>query len=1225
MKNKFYPDHPLHQALRERILILDGAMGTMIQGYELGEDDFRGDLFSDHPLDLKGNNDLLCLTRPDVILDIHRKYLEAGADIAETNTFSANAISMLDYDLVDQVYKINLSAARLARKAADEYTLKTPEKPRYVAGALGPTNRTASLSPDVNQPAFRNITFEELRDAYYEQVRGLVDGGVDILLVETVFDTLNCKAALFAIDEFMKDTGKSIPIMLSVTIVDASGRTLSGQTLEAFCVSVAHADLLSIGINCALGATEMRPYIEELSQLSSVYISCYPNAGLPNAFGEYDQTAEEMAELIGEFAESGFLNIVGSCCGSTPEFTNAINTVMADKKPRQLPEISQLPQYSGMEPLTVRPESNFINVGERCNVTGSRRFSRLIQQGKMEEALQVALNQVENGAQVLDINMDEGLLDSEAAMEEFVRLIASEPDIAKLPLMIDSSKWSVIEVGLRNAQGKCIVNSVSLKEGEDSFREQAELARRYGAAVIVMAFDEEGQADSLERRKTICSRAYRMLTEEIGFPPHDIIFDPNIFAVATGIEEHNNYAIDFIEGTRFIKQELPGALVSGGVSNISFAFRGNDTVREAMHSAFLYHAIHAGMDMGIVNAGQITVYEDINDILLTKVEDVLLNRRNEATEDLVTYAENLRSDPKKKVAEAEWRSKSIEERLRYSLVKGITEHIEADAEEARQKYGRPLLVIEGPLMDGMNVVGDLFGSGKMFLPQVVKSARVMKKAVAYLNPFMEEESKIGEKAGKILLATVKGDVHDIGKNIVGVVLACNNYQIVDLGVMVPAKTILDKALEEEVDIIGLSGLITPSLDEMVHVAKEMKRRNIELPLLIGGATTSRTHTAVKIVPEYNEPIVHVLDASRSVGVVSKLLSSDQKKNFSAELVEDYNKVREAHQRKIASRELSAYVDAKKNHFKIDWNSPRPTPKLDGVKVINDIPLERLRDRIDWTPFFQAWEMKGSFPGILEHPVAGEEATRLYEDANELLEEIIEEKLLTANAVIGIFPAAAENDDIVIYADDERNEVIKRFPMLRQQMKKQEGRPNMSLADFVAPAKDGPKDYIGAFALTTGIGLDAIVEKFEKDNDDYKAILAKALADRLAEALAEYMHERTRRHYWGYAEGEDLSNEELIAESYEGIRPAPGYPACPDHSLKTDLFKLLSATENTGITLTESNAMVPTAAVSGFYFAHPEAHYFGIGKIGKDQVESYAKRLGLTVEQTERWLTPILGY
>jgi len=1224
MKNKFYPDHELHKILKERILILDGAMGTMIQSYELGEEDFRGKRYADHPTDLKGNNDLLCITRPDVILDIHRKYLEAGADITETNTFSANAISMLDYDLVDAVYDINVAAAKLARKAADEYTEKTPDKPRYVAGALGPTNRTASLSPDVNQPGYRNITFEELRAAYYEQTRGLVDGGSDILLVETVFDTLNCKAALFAIDEYMKDTGKSIPVMLSVTIVDASGRTLSGQTLEAFCVSVAHANLLSIGINCALGATEMRPYIEELSQLAPIYISCYPNAGLPNAFGEYDQTPEEMAELVGEFADSGFLNIVGSCCGSTPEFTRAISSTMSKKTPRTLPEITQIPQYSGMEPLTIRPDSNFVNVGERCNVTGSRRFSRLIQEDKMEEALQVALNQVENGAQVLDINMDEGLLDSEAAMLEFVRLIASEPDIAKLPLMIDSSKWSVIEVGLQNAQGKCIVNSLSLKEGEDIFREQAELARRYGAAVIVMAFDETGQADTLERRKEICSRAYRILTEEIGFPPQDIIFDPNIFAVATGIEEHNNYAVDFIEGTRFIKNELPGALVSGGVSNISFAFRGNNTVREAMHSAFLYHAIHAGMDMGIVNAGQITVYEEIENALLTKVEDVLLNRKDDATEDLVSFAEGLKGDRKKKIVDLEWRKGSIEERMRYSLVKGITEFIEADAEEARQKYGRPLLVIEGPLMDGMNVVGDLFGSGKMFLPQVVKSARVMKKAVAYLQPFMEEESSAGDKAGRILLATVKGDVHDIGKNIVGVVLACNNYEIVDLGVMVPAKTILDKAIEEEVDVIGLSGLITPSLDEMVHVAKEMKRRELELPLLIGGATTSKTHTAVKIAPQYKEPIVHVLDASRSVGVVSKLLSKDHKSEFADNLANEYETVREAHERKLASRELASYGDAAKNCYKADWNSARPKPEFLGIKTLSDIPLERLRDRIDWTPFFHAWEMKGQFPAILEDDHAGEEATRLYEDANELLEEIIEQKLLTANAVIGLFPAVSKDDDILVYQDETREKVVQRFPMLRQQMKKQEGRPNMSLADFIAPA-DGPNDYIGAFAVTTGIGLDKIVERYESDNDDYRAILAKALADRLAEALAEYMHERVRRQYWAYNPDEDFSNEELIAEAYNGIRPAPGYPACPDHSIKTGLFELLNATENTGISLTESNAMVPTAAVSGFYFSHPESHYFGIGKIGKDQVESYAERLGMSVEEAERWLTPILGY
>ena len=1229
MHTRFYPDHPIHALLKERILILDGAMGTMIQGYKLDEADYRGDAFADHPIDVKGNNDLLSITQPGIIREIHDAYLEAGADIIETNTFSANGISMADYAMVEQVYDLNLASARVAGEARDAWTKKTPDKPRFVAGALGPTNRTGSLSPDVNRPGFRNVSFEELVEAYHEQVRGLMDGGVDLLLVETIFDTLNAKAALFAIDRYVADGGRRVPVMASVTIVDASGRTLSGQTLEAFWVSIAHADLLSVGINCALGAAEMRPYMDELAELAPIYTSCYPNAGLPNEFGEYDQTPDEMADLLGEFAESGFLNIVGSCCGSTPDFTRAVAERMKAHTPRKRRPERTLPQYSGLEPLVVRPDSNFVNVGERCNVTGSRRFARLIKEEQFDDALEVARHQVENGAQILDINMDEGMLDSEAAMTHFVRLIGSEPDIARLPLMIDSSKWSVIEAGLRCAQGKCVVNSISLKEGEAVFREHAVLARRYGAAVIVMAFDEEGQADTAERKVAICRRAYRILTEEVGFPPYDIIFDPNIFAVATGIEEHANYAVDYIEATREIKSTLPGALVSGGVSNISFAFRGNDGVREAMHSAFLYHAIQAGMDMGIVNAGQITVYEEIPPELLKKVEDVLLNRREDATEALVTFAETVKGSRTERVVDDAWRKAPVSERLTHALVKGIVDHIEADTEEARVTLGRPLDVIEGPLMDGMNVVGDLFGSGKMFLPQVVKSARVMKKAVAYLTPYLEaEKAEHGgrETAGKVLLATVKGDVHDIGKNIVGVVLACNSYEIVDLGVMVPADRILKAAREHGVDVIGLSGLITPSLDEMVHVAREMERQGFDLPLLIGGATTSKVHTAVKIAPQYSQPVVHVLDASRSVSVVSNLLSTGQRERFLGALRDEYDTVRETHHQKHGTRALAPLTEARANALKLDWKAaPITRPSFLGLKVFREAPLESIRERIDWTPFFQTWEMKGRYPDIFQDPTYGDEAIKLFDDARQLLDTIITHRQLEARGVIGFFPANSVGDDIEIYTDDARRTVKTVIHTLRQQAKKGAGRPNLALADYVAPKGSGVADYIGGFAVTAGLGIEALIQRFEKDHDDYNAILVKALADRLAEAFAEWMHEQVRREWWGYAPDEEMSNAALIKEEYRGIRPAPGYPACPDHTEKPPLFDLLQATEHAAIHLTENHAMLPASSVSGYYFAHPEARYFGVGRIGRDQAVDYARRKGMDVKTMERWLAPILDY
>ncbi|MCL4638100.1 MAG: methionine synthase, partial [Olivibacter sp.] len=1204
----------IREELNKRILIIDGAMGTMIQPYGLSEADFRGERFINHPCEVKGNNDLLNITQPLIIKEIHEAYLEAGADIIETNTFSSQVISMADYQMESLVYELNYEGARIAKEAATQFTHKNPAKPRFVAGAIGPTNRTASLSPDVNDPGYRAVTFDDLVNAYYEQVRGLIDGGADILLIETIFDTLNAKAAIFAIIQYeneLKAAGKrseSIDIMISGTITDASGRTLSGQTVEAFLNSINHGNILSIGLNCALGAKEMRPHIEELSEKAGCYVSAYPNAGLPNEFGGYDEQPHETAHLIEDFIESGFVNIVGGCCGTTPKHIRCIADKAAKAKPRKVPKPEPFLRLSGLEPITYTPDSVFMNIGERTNVTGSPKFAKLILSGDFEAALSVARQQVEGGAQVIDVNMDEGMLDSEAAMTRFLNLIASEPDIAKLPIMVDSSKWSVIEAGLKCLQGKGIVNSISLKEGEDLFKERATTIMHYGAAVVVMAFDEVGQADSYERRIEICKRSYDILVNEVGFPPQDIIFDPNILTVATGLEEHNNYAVDFINATQWIKQNLPLAKVSGGVSNISFSFRGNNVVREAMHAAFLYHAIKAGLDMGIVNAGMLEVYEEIDPTLLTYVEDVLLNRREDATERLVEFAETVKSKDKAEVKSAEWRSGPVEERLSHALVKGIIEFLDDDVEEARLKYPRPLEVIEGPLMDGMNIVGDLFGAGKMFLPQVVKSARVMKKAVAYLLPFIEAEKaknpSAGDRknAGKILMATVKGDVHDIGKNIVGVVLACNNFEIIDLGVMVPSQKILDEARKHQVDIIGLSGLITPSLDEMVHVAKEAEREGFKIPIMIGGATTSRIHAAVKIAPNYSGTIVHVLDASRSVTVASNLLNPESKESYAATIRAEYDQARENHLRKKSEKKLVPIEEARAKRFQINWESYQaPKPAFLGTKVFDDFPLDDLLPYIDWTPFFHTWELRGSYPRILTDKTVGTEASKLFDDAKKLLQEIVSNKLLTAKGVIGFWPANATGDDIVLYKDEERKEILTRIHTLRQQAEKAKDQPYYALSDFIAPVGSRVNDYWGGFAVTTGIGCDKLVAEYEKNYDDYNSIMVKALADRLAEAFAEKMHEMVRKEYWGYSSDEQLSNEELIKEQYAGIRPAPGYPACPEHTEKITLFNILDAEENTGIYLTESLAMHPTAAVSGFYFSHPESRYFGVGKLGKDQI------------------------
>lgn len=1220
--------HKIVDILKDKILVLDGAMGTMIQQYKLKEEDFRGERFKDHSAHLQGNNDLLSITRPDIIKEIHQTYIEAGADIIETNTFSSTSIAMADYQMEDLAYELNLQSALIAKELTVAFTKANPDKPKFVAGSIGPTNRTTSISPDVNNPGYRATNFDQLVAAYFEQVRGLADGGVDILLVETVFDTLNCKAALFAIQEYFNETGKKLPVMVSGTITDASGRTLSGQTVEAFWNSISHIPLLSVGLNCALGAEQLKTYIQELSRIANVNISAHPNAGLPNEFGEYDQSAFEMGEIIDDFLKEGLLNIIGGCCGTTPAHIKTIAEKAAKHQPRKIPAIKRATRFSGLEPLTIYADTLFVNVGERTNVTGSKKFSNLILNDKFEEALTVARHQVEGGAQVIDVNLDEGMLDSEEAMTNFLNLMASEPDICRLPIMIDSSKWSVIEEGLKCVQGKSIVNSISLKEGEENFKENAHKVRQYGAGVIVMAFDEEGQADNYERKIKICERSYRILTEEVGFPPEDIIFDPNILTIATGIEEHNNYAVDYMNAVKWIKENLPYCKVSGGVSNISFSFRGNNVVREAMHAAFLYHAIQAGMDMGIVNAGMIEVYEEIDKKLLELVEDVILNRSPDATERLVDFAETVKQKGKVIVKDEAWRSAPVEERLSHALVKGIVDHIENDTEEARQKLPKPLDVIEGPLMDGMNIVGDLFGAGKMFLPQVVKSARVMKKAVAYLLPYMEKE-KMGKPrstAGKILLATVKGDVHDIGKNIVGVVLGCNNYEVIDLGVMTPLDKILSEAVKQNVDIVGLSGLITPSLDEMVYVAAEMKKRNFNIPLLIGGATTSRIHTAVKISPHYDHQVIHVNDASRSVTVAGKLLSS-QNESYSTEIKEEYQKLREGHLARSKEKKYITIEQARKNQHKVDWGKTEiTTPSFLGNKSFINYPLEEIVPYIDWTPFFHTWELKGSYPKIFNDPEKGTAAKKLFDDAQELLNKIVKEKLLEARAVIGFYPAnTLDYDTIVLYKDDSRKEELDRLFTLRQQGQKAKGLPNFSFSDFIAPKPTGRNDYIGGFAVTVGVGIEKILKKFEAELDDYNIIMVKALADRLAEAFAELMHLRVRKEFWGYDAGESLDQESLIKEKYKGIRPAPGYPGCPDHTEKLTLFNLLKADKNASIVLTENLAMYPASSVSGFYYSHPESRYFGLGKINKDQVIDIAQRKGMAVEELERWLSPNLSY
>ncbi|MBU1722686.1 MAG: methionine synthase [Gammaproteobacteria bacterium] len=1292
----------LSQALSQRILILDGAMGTMIQRYKLQEADYRGERFHDWHTDVKGNNDLLVLTQPQVIREIHGQYLAAGADILETCTFNATRISMHDYDMAELAYEINVEGAKLARSIADQYS--TPEKPRFVAGVLGPTSRTCSISPDVNDPGFRNVTFDDLVMNYMESTRGLIEGGADIILIETIFDTLNAKAAVFAVKQVFDEDGVELPIMISGTITDASGRTLSGQTTEAFYNSLSHADALSFGLNCALGPDLLRQYVEEMSRVSATHISAHPNAGLPNEMGEYDMGPDEVAKHIREWAESGFLNIVGGCCGTTPPHIKAIAEAVKDCAPRQIPDLPREMRLSGLEPFNVGKDSLFVNVGERTNVTGSAKFKRLIKDGQYSEALQVALDQVENGAQVIDVNMDEGLLDAEKEMHRFLNLVASEPDIARVPVMVDSSKWEVIEAGLKCIQGKGIVNSISMKEGEEKFIQQAKLVRRYGAAVIVMAFDEQGQADTEARKTEICARAYKILTEQVGFPPEDIIFDPNIFAVATGIDEHNNYAVDFIEATRWIRQNLPYASISGGVSNVSFSFRGNNPVREAIHSVFLYHAIKAGMNMGIVNAAQMAVYDDIPAELRAAVEDVIQNKDTGATERLLDIADKYKGDGKTeaKKEDLEWRSWPVEKRLEHALVKGIDAFVDEDTEAARVKLGRPLLVIEGPLMDGMNVVGDLFGAGKMFLPQVVKSARVMKKAVAYLDPFMEAE-KAGcevQANGKILMATVKGDVHDIGKNIVGVVLQCNSYEVIDLGVMVSAERILQVARDEKVDIIGLSGLITPSLDEMVHVAKEMQRQDFHLPLLIGGATTSKIHTAVKIEPQYkNDIVVYVQDASRAVGVASALLSKEQKPGYVANIRAEYEQVRVKRAANQTERKLISIADARANGFKVDWEAytppkpvlleaclpltPSPSPSRGegekkqycciahelqakmaeqkaakqqqsaqnvipaGAELLHsgdgcilrfeDYPLDELVERIDWTPFFRSWELAGKFPAILTDEVVGEEATKLFADAKAMLGKLVAEKWVQAKALVGFFPANAQGDDVVLFEDEARTKPRTTLHNLRMQMDRNGQQPNYCLSDFVAPlnppqppffkggSQEAVPDWMGVFAVSAGFGIEPHLQAFRAQHDDFSAIMLEALCDRLAEALAERVHERVRKEFWGYATSETLDNDAMIAEKYQGIRPAPGYPACPDHTEKATLWELLDVQANVGMELTSSFAMYPASSVSGWYFSHPDSRYFGIGRIARDQVDDYAKRKGMSVEEAERWLAPVLGY
>ncbi|EGR0753219.1 methionine synthase [Vibrio vulnificus] len=1210
--------------LKQRILLIDGGMGTMIQGYKLQEQDYRGERFADWHSDLKGNNDLLVLTQPQLIKEIHHAYLEAGADILETNTFNATTIAMADYDMESLSEEINFAAAKLAREAADEWTAKNPAKPRYVAGVLGPTNRTCSISPDVNDPGYRNVSFDELVEAYSESTRALIRGGSDLILIETIFDTLNAKACAFAVDSVFEELGFALPVMISGTITDASGRTLSGQTTEAFYNSLRHVRPISFGLNCALGPDELRPYVEELSRISETFVSTHPNAGLPNAFGEYDLSPEEMAEHVKEWAQSGFLNLIGGCCGTTPEHIRHMAMAVEGVSPRVLPEIPVACRLSGLEPLTIAKDTLFVNVGERTNVTGSARFKRLIKEELYDEALDVAREQVENGAQIIDINMDEGMLDAEACMVRFLNLCASEPEISKVPIMVDSSKWEVIEAGLKCIQGKGIVNSISLKEGKDKFVEQAKLIRRYGAAVIVMAFDEVGQADTRERKLEICTQAYRILVDEVGFPPEDVIFDPNIFAVATGIDEHNNYAVDFIEAVADIKRDLPHAMISGGVSNVSFSFRGNNYVREAIHAVFLYHCFKNGMDMGIVNAGQLEIYDNVPEKLREAVEDVVLNRRDDATERLLEIAEEYRENAVGKQEDAsalEWRTWPVEKRLEHALVKGITEFIVEDTEEARLNASKPLEVIEGPLMDGMNVVGDLFGEGKMFLPQVVKSARVMKQAVAHLEPFINASKQAGSSNGKILLATVKGDVHDIGKNIVGVVLQCNNYEIIDLGVMVPCEQILKVAKEQQVDIIGLSGLITPSLDEMVHVAKEMERLGFDLPLLIGGATTSKAHTAVKIEQNYSHPVVYVNNASRAVGVCTSLLSDELRPAFVERLQADYELVRDQHNRKKPRTKPVTLEAARANKVAIDWQSyTPPVPSQPGVHVFDDFDVATLRQYIDWTPFFLTWSLVGKYPTIFDHEEVGEEAKRLFEDANEWLDRIEQEGLLKARGMCGLFPAASVGDDIEVYTDESRTQVAKVLHNLRQQTEKPKG-ANYCLSDYVAPKESGKNDWIGAFAVTGGVNERELADQFKAQGDDYNAIMIQAVADRLAEAFAEYLHERVRKEIWGYAADENLSNEELIREKYQGIRPAPGYPACPEHTEKGPLWELLNVEETIGMSLTSSYAMWPGASVSGWYFSHPDSRYFAIAQIQQDQVESYAERKGWDLLEAEKWLGP----
>jgi 5-methyltetrahydrofolate--homocysteine methyltransferase len=1222
--------HPLEQLLQKRIVIIDGAMGTTLQTFKLSEADFRGERFANHHKDLKGNGDILSITKPEVIADIHRRFFEAGADIVETNTFSGQVISQSDYDLEAAVDDINIESARLACRVRDEFVAKNPGRPCFVAGAMGPTTRSASISRDANDPGARGVTYVQLVDAYRQQALGLIEGGVDTLLVETIFDTLNAKAALFAIEEAFDQVGRRLPIQISVTIFD-SGRTLNAQTLAAFWLSVAHAKPLSVGINCALGPEQMRPFIEEFSQVAECYFSCYPNAGLPDPLSPtgFPKLPEDMGPLMREFAEQGWLNLVGGCCGNTPEHIKCIADSMKGVAPRPLPNRPKISAYAGLEPQYLRPEIPFTLIGERTNVTGSPKFAKLVLEGKFDQALTVARQQVEGGAAIIDINFDEGMLDGEKSMTHFLNLIAAETDIARVPIMIDSSKWSVIEAGLRCVAGKPIVNSLSLKEGETAFRERAKLVSRYGAAAVIMAFDEKGQADSLARRQEICQRAYNILVHEIGFPAEDIIFDPNVLTVATGLEEHNNYAVDFIEATRWIKANLTGARVSGGISNISFSFRGNNPVREAMHAVFLYHAIHAGLDLGIVNAGMLAVYGEIEPQLKEYVEDVILNRRPDATERLVTLAESYKKVGKTEAKEeAQWRSLPVEERLSHALIKGIVDHIEADTEEARQKYAKPLEVIEGPLMAGMSIVGDLFGDGKMFLPQVVKSARVMKKSVAYLLPYMEEEKRRsgGKQAqGKVLLATVKGDVHDIGKNIVGVVLACNNYEVIDLGVMISSEKILAAAKELGVDAIGLSGLITPSLDEMVHVAKEMEREKFSLPLLIGGATTSKAHTAVKIAPHYSNAVVHVLDASRAVGVVGSLLSPVNKDDFVAANNVEHERARAAHELKRPSKPLLPLEESRRRAFRSDWKTVDiPKPAFTGLKVIEDLPFDEIRNLIDWSPFFHAWEIRGRYPALLDDPVTGERCRELFDDAQKLLNRLLNEKLIHGKAVYGFFPAAAIGDDITLYTDESRSKTLAAFHTLRQQMDKPAGQVNYALSDFIASADTGLHDYLGVFALTAGLGVDEIARLFEADHDDYNAIMTKALADRLAEASAEWLHLQARL-AWGFGHDENLSNEQLIKEDYRGIRPAPGYPAQPDHTEKRILFDVLKAEDNARVILTENFAMHPASSVSGLYFAHPEAKYFGVGMINRDQVEDYARRKNMDIAAIEKWLAPNLSY